>query len=322
MGERTGLKPVKGLAALMVAGVLALGPGAYAQTRTTHVSDNIYMITGAGGNVTVSVGSSGIMLVDSGSATMSDALLTAIQEIDSNATIRFIVNTTNLPEHVGGNATVRIAGDTFTGGNATNIGGIDVGASIVAHETALHRMAAVPGIQFEMLPTDTFFTPKYDLYFNGEPVEMIHQPSSIDDTSLVVHFRRADVISAGDVFRLDGYPRINLEYGGSINGVLDSLNFLVDLAISDTLSEGGTLIIPGHGRITDEGDLVRYRDAMTIVRDRVQAMIDRGQTLDEVIASRPSLTYDSRYSLPDWTTEMFLGAVYESLTIEAGQASR
>ena len=306
------------LAVLLMAGALP----ANAQTRTTHVADNIYLITGAGGNVTVSVGSSGVMLVDSGSANMSDALLTAIQDIEPNATIRFIINTTNLPEHVGGNATVRIAGDTFTGGNAVAIGGVDVGASIVSHETNLHRMAAVPGIQFEMLPTDTFFTPKYDLYFNGEPVEMIHRVSSIDDSSLIVHFRRADVIAAGDIFRLDGYPRINLESGGSVNGVLDSLNFLVDLAISDTLSEGGTLIIPGHGRITDEADLVRYRDAITIVRDRVQAMVERGQTFEEVLAARPSLTYDSRYSMPDWTTEQFLEVVYESLVREGERASQ
>ena len=322
MRDGARLMPVKVFAVLLVAGALVLGPAAYAQqTRTTHVVDNIYLITGAGGNVTVSVGDSGVMIVDSGSADMSDALLAAIREISDGA-LRFIINTSTLPEHTGGNATVRVAGATFTGGNATSIGGIDVGASIVAHEKALHRLSSMPDLPFEALPTDTFFVPKYDLYFNGEPVEMIHQPNAIDDTNLIVHFRRSDVVSAGDVFRLDGYPRIDLENGGSINGVLASLNRLVDLAVSDTLSEGGTLIIPGHGRITDEGDLVRYRDAITIIRDRVQAMIDRGQTLEEVKAARPSLTYDSRYSMPGWTTEMFLDAVYESLKREAGRRSQ
>src|SRR3970282_663780 len=121
----------------------------------------------------------------------------------------------------------------------------------------------------------------------------MYQPNAVDDTNLIVHFRRSDVISTGDIFRLDGYPVIDLENGGSIDGVLAALNGLVDLAVSDVLSEGGTLLIPGHGRICDEADLVRYRDMLTIVRDRIRTLVGRGRTLDESKARRPTLDSSS-----------------------------
>ena len=285
------------------------------QTRTTHVAGNIYMISGAGGNVTVSTGSNGVLLVDAGSAGASEALLSAIREI-STGPIRYVINTGMLSPHIGGNAALRAAGDTFTGGNATVVGGVDEGAAIVGHEHLLLRLADRPQYPVEGWPTETFFVPKFDLYFNGEPVEVIHQPNAIDDTNVIVHFRRSDVISSGDVFRVDGYPYFDVDNGGSINGVIAALNTLVDLAVADTLQEGGTLIVPGHGRICDEGDLVRYRDMITIIRDRVQARIDRGQSLEQIKRAQPALAYDSRYGATsdDWTSERFIEAVYTSLT--------
>ena len=286
--------------------------------RTTHVVGGIYLISGAGGNVTISVGDSGIMVVDSGSAELSADLLDAIEAV-SDGTIRYVVNTSLHPDHVGGNAAVRAAGDTFTGGNATVVGGVDEGAAVVGHESMLMRMAMSSEYGPELQPTETFFVPRLDLYFNNEPVEIIYQPNANDDTNVIVHFRRSDVIATGDVFRLDGYPVIDLEHGGSIQGVLASLNRLVELAVSDTLAEGGTLIIPGHGRICDEGDLVRYRDMLTVIRDRVQAWIDRGDSLSEIKRAGPSFEYDSRYGATrgEWTTEMFIEAVYASLMADA-----
>jgi glyoxylase-like metal-dependent hydrolase (beta-lactamase superfamily II) len=290
-----------------------LGAGAAAQTtRTTPVADGIYMISGAGGNVTVSVGSSGIMVVDAGAAGMSEALLAAIRAI-SPRPIRYIINTSVLPEHMGGNASLRRAGATFTGGNATVVGGVDEGAAIVAHEAALLRLAAAGNVPVAAQPTETFFVPKSDFYFNGEPVEIRYQPNAVDDTNVIVHFRRADVISTGDVFRLDAYPVIDLANGGTINGVLDALNGLVDLAVSDTLSEGGTMLIPGHGRVSDEADLVRYRDMLTIVRDRIQALKSQGRTLEQVMATKPTLDYDSRFGKERGAPEAFITAVYRSL---------
>lgn len=282
--------------------------------RTTHVEGPIWLISGAGGNVVVSAGDNGILLVDSGSAEYSADLLQEIESI-SDGTIRYIVNTRLHPDRVGGNAALRAAGDTFTGGNATQIGGVDVGAAVIGHENLMLRMVLDADYDAGLQPTETFFVPRFDLYFNSEPVEVIHQPNAIDDTNLIVHFRRSDVIAAGDVFRLDSWPYIDLENGGSIDGVLDSLNDLVDLAVADTLSEGGTLIVPGRGRICDEGDLVRYRDMVTVIRDRIRAWMDRGMSLDEIRQAEPAFEYESRYGRrDDWTAEMFIEAVYLSLS--------
>jgi cyclase len=298
--------------ATLAAGLLGAS-GANAELRTTHVAGNVYMISGAGGNVAMSVGTSGVMVVDAGSAAMAEQLLAEIRKTSKGA-LRYIVNTGVAVDHTGGNAALRQAGATFTGGNATVVGGVDVGAAILAHESALLRVAAA-GTPVEAQPTETFYVDKVDLYFNGEPVELSYQPAAVDDTNVAVHFRRSDVLVTGDVFRLDGYPVIDLDNGGSILGVLDALNSFIDLTVSDTLSEGGTLIVPGHGRICDEADLVRYRDMLTIIRDRIQALKEGGKTLAQIKAAKPTLDYDSRYGSTSgaWTTEMFVDAVYGSI---------
>lgn len=306
-------RPIGGVLACMA--ILACSPAMGQSLRTTHVEGPIWLISGAGGNVVVSAGDHGILLVDSGSAEYSAELLQAIEGI-SDGTIRYIVNTRLHPDRVGGNAALRAAGDTFTGGNATQIGGVDVGAAVIGHENLLLRMVLDADFDVELQPTETFFVPRFDLYFNNEPVEVIYQPNAIDDSNAIVHFRRSDVIAAGDVFRLDSWPYIDLENGGSIDGVLDALNELLDIAIADTLSEGGTLIVPGHGRICDESDLLRYRDMVTIVRDRIRAWMDRGMSLEEIKQAEPAFEYDSRYGQgrDDWTTDMFVEAVYLSLS--------
>ena len=297
------------LAALAAACVVTAA--AHAELRATHVAGNLYMISGAGANVAVSVGDSGVMIVDSGSAAMTPQLLAKIREISPGA-LRYIINTSIAPDHMGGNAALRAAGATFTGGNATVVGGVDVGAAIVAPEAALLRLAD-SNVPVAAQPTETFYVPKVDYYFNGEPVLLYHQPKALDDTNVAVHFRRSDVIVTGDIFRLDQYPKIDLQHGGSIHGVLDSLNFFVDVAVSDTLSEGGTLLIPGHGRICDEGDLVRYRDMVTIIRDRIARLKELGKTLAQIKAAKPTLDYDSRFSVKEWSGDDFVAAVYASL---------
>jgi glyoxylase-like metal-dependent hydrolase (beta-lactamase superfamily II) len=307
----------------VVIAAAVLAPAAHGQpTRTTHVVDGIHLITGAGGNVTVSTGRNGVLVVDSGTAGGSDSVLAAIREISAGA-IRYIVNTSALSEHIGGNAAIRAAGATFTGGNATVVAGVDEGAAVLAHENVLLRLSALRGTPVAALPTETFFVPKIDLYFNNEPVEFMHQPNAVDDTNVIVHFRRSDVIVTGDVLRTDRFPDIDLENGGSIDGIIDALNHLVDLAVADTLSEGGTLIIPGHGRICDEGDLVRYRDMLTVIRDRMRAWIERGETLAQVKTRRPLLDYESRYGRADgdWTADTFIEAVYASLAANGSRLS-
>jgi cyclase len=299
--------------ALAVAAVLGAA-SAHAELRTTHVAGKVFLISGAGGNVAVSVGASGVLTVDAGNAASAELLLAELRKTSKDA-LRYVIDTSVAPEHVGGNETLRNAGATFTGGNATVVGGVDVGAAIVAHEAALLRMSTAADVSVDAQPTETFYVPKYDLYFNDEPVVLLHQPAAIDDTNVAVHFRRSDVIVTGDIFRLDGYPVIDVANGGSIEGVLAALNSFVDLAVSDTLSEGGTLLIPGHGRICDEGDLVRYRDMLTIIRDRVDALKKSGRTLAQVKAARPTLDYDSRWGAAPGaaTADQLIEAVYATV---------
>ncbi len=299
--------------AALAASVLCAA-SAHAQLRTTHVAGNIYMVTGAGANVAVSVGTSGVLTVGAGSAAAAQQLLAEIRKTSSGA-LRYVIDPSVAPDHIGGNETLRNAGATFTGGNATVVGGVDVGAAIVAHEGALLRMSAAGNVPVDAQPTETFYVPKYDLYFNDEPVLLMYQPGALDDTNVAVHFRRSDVIVTGDIFRLDGYPVIDLANGGSIDGVLAALNSFIDLAVSDTLSEGGTLLVPGHGRICDEGDLVRYRDMLTIIRDRVEALKKTGRTLAQVKAAKPTLDYDSRWGAAPGaaTADQLVEAIYTSV---------
>ena len=235
--------------------------------------------------------------------------------------IRYIINTSLDPEHTGGNEALALGGQTFLGGNVASNLDDAVQSTILAHENVLNRMLDqtdgpnAPG--FDALPSETYYLPTYKLsqFFNGEGVQLYHQPEAITDGDSIVFFRYSDVISTGDIFSTTTYPVIDLEKGGSIQGVLDGLNFILGLAFPEFRSQGGTMIIPGHGRLSDTGDVAIYRNMVTIIGDRVQTMIERGMSLDEVLAARPSLDYDGRYgSDPDWTGEMFVEAVYESLS--------
>jgi cyclase len=164
------------------------------------------------------------------------------------------------------------------------------------------------------LPTSTFLGEEKKLFFNGEGIEIRHQPAAHTDGDSMVFFRRSDVISAGDLFTTSSYPVIDLAAGGTIQGVVDGLDRLVDMIIPVYGQEGGTLVIPGHGRLSDLGDVINCREMTIIIRDRVQDMIKKGMTLEQVKAARPTRDYDPLYgSVPGWTTEMFVEAVYKSL---------
>ncbi|MCZ0953863.1 MAG: hypothetical protein OXJ56_14940, partial [Rhodospirillaceae bacterium] len=131
----------------------------------------------------------------------------------------------------------------------------------------------------------------------------------------LVFFRRSDVVSTGGIFTPESYPVIDLARGGSVQGVIDALNRIIRIAVPEDKQEGGTKVIPGHGRLCEEADVVEYRDMVTIIRDRVQALINDGMSLEEIQAARPSLDYDTEYGSDTgaWTTEMFVEAVYRSL---------
>ena len=189
---------------------------------------------------------------------------------------------------------------------------------IIAHDNVLPRVSALPSTAH---PTETFVGLEKELYFNGEPVLMYHIPAAHTDGDSLVFFRKSDVVATGDIYRTDSYPVIDLSRGGSVQGVIDGLNRVLDLAVPAHHEEGGTFIVPGHGRISDEFDVLEYRDMVTIVRDRVLAMKQKGMTLAQVKAARPTADYDPRYGSASgaWTTEMFIEAVFRDVSSAAAK---
>ena len=298
-------------------GPRAAGPvAADPELEVVQVAADVYMIGGAGGNITVNVGSNGLFVVDTGTQAASAKVVAAIRAI-SDKPIRYITDTSADADHVGGNIAVKGIGQGIrTRENR------EEGAVIVAHEAILTRMSAPTGQQAPFpqaaLPTDTYFTKKKDLFFNGEAIEILHEPSAHTDGDSIVFFRRSDVVSAGDVFVTTTYPVIDLDRGGNIRGVLGALNHILDITVPREKQEGGTYVVPGHGRLSDEADVLEYRDMLTIVRDRIQDLVTNGMTLEQVKAARPTLDYDGRYGAATgfWTTDKFIEAVYRNLSAE------
>jgi glyoxylase-like metal-dependent hydrolase (beta-lactamase superfamily II) len=300
------------------------GPSRPPRTRRTDfealpLRDGISMLAGPSGNVTVQATDEGVLLVDTGAAADVDTLAAAIKKL-SDRPVTYIINTSVDGEHIGGNERLSQAG-TDPGGNAPGNSGFRIGvAPIIAHEQVLRRVSAPTGEKaappFAAWPTSTYFSVKRTMFFGNDPIEIHAAPAAHTDGDSVVFFRRADVISAGDVFMTDRYPVIDLARGGSIQGVLDALNHIIDIAIPRFNQQGGTLIVPGHGRLANESDVVEYRDMATIVRDRIKAMIDSGMSVEQVKAARPTLDYDGIYGATTgaWTTDMFVEAVFRSLS--------
>ena len=284
------------------------------------VKNNIHLVAGSGANITVQVASEGLRVVDSSVAEMSDKVLAAIRTF-SDKPLRLIVNTSGDEHHTGGNENLSNAGRNLNAGiggqNGREPSRLD-GAPVIAHESVLHLMSGLKGEPerqpYGVWPHDTFYTGMKQLYFGGEVVEMLHAPNAHTDGDVMVWFRKNDVVATGDVFSTVTFPKVDLKRGGSVQGLLDGLNRILDIAVPEFNNQGGTLIVPGHGRVCNESDVAEYRDMTTIIRDRIKAMVDKGQTLAQVKAAGVTKDYDAVYSVPSWTGDQFIEMIYSDLT--------
>jgi glyoxylase-like metal-dependent hydrolase (beta-lactamase superfamily II) len=254
-------------------------------------------------------------MVDSKPGPLTDKVLAEIKKVAlSSKPPQYLLNTSADPDHIGGNEAMgKALGSANTWTIINTPGGSQTAVKVLAHDNVASRMSTLPA---SAAPSETFVGREKEFYFNGEPVFMYHVPDAHTDGDSIVFFRHSDVVATGDIFRTDSFPVIDLQKGGNVQGVIDGLNLVLDLAVPAHHEEGGTFVVPGHGRIADEFDVLEYRDMVTIVRDRIQSMLAKKMTLEQVKAARPTLDYDSRYGATTgaWTTDMFVEAVYKSLS--------
>jgi cyclase len=314
--------------------------------RILPIRGNIYLLAGAGANIVASVGKDGVLLVDTGSAQMADKVLETARALSRMVTasptpvkscvgvsqgcqwwsssellpttagpraprpIIGIINTSDDPDHIGGNAVLSAAGRAY---GVRNIDNTVPGAYVVAHENVTLRLSKAG--QTSLVASETYFGNEKKLNFvNGEGVVITHPESAHTDGDSIVYFRGSDVVVAGDLLDMTKYPVIDIQRGGSIQGTVDALNWILDVTVVEHMMEGGTLVVPGHGRMTDAADVAYYRDMVTIMRDRVREMTSRGMTLPQIKAARLTRDYDGRFGKnPSWTPDMFVEAIYKSL---------
>jgi cyclase len=279
-----------------------------AQTRPDEigvlkVQGNVYLLVGAGGNIAAQVGSDGILVVDTGTEAMAQKTAAELRKL-SPKPVSWVVDTAGDADHTGGNAAVPKA-----------LGGAGARPRVVAYENVLNRMSAAGGkVPDAIWPNDEYFEPTKDFSFNGEAVIVYHVPKAHTDGDSMVHFRRSDVLATGDVFTPGRYPVIDVERGGTIQGEIDAVNLILRITVPLKYQEAGTYVIPGHGRLCDEADVVEFRDMVTIVRDRVRDLKEKGMTLEAVKAARPTRDYDTEYNAE--AGDAFVEAVYKTLDVK------
>lgn len=298
------------LAAAAAAPLVAQGS---ATLDVIAVRGGVHMIAGPNGNTTIQVGADGVLVVDPQPAALTATLLEEIRKL-SNKPVRYVVNTSGDPEHVGGNQGVAASGQLLQGGNTRAATVYSTGgAPIWAHEGVLKRLSTESPDGAAGWPTDTFFVDQKDLFVNGEPVQLMAAPAAHAEGDVLVVFRRSDVVSAGDIYTPDRYPVIDVKRGGSINGLVNALNQLLRITVPEFNQQGGTLVVPGHGRLSDEADVADYRDMVTIVRDRLREMVKKGMTLAQVKAAKPTFDYDVIYGAAKGA--IFVEQAYNSLKV-------
>jgi glyoxylase-like metal-dependent hydrolase (beta-lactamase superfamily II) len=294
--------------------------------RSWHVQGSVWLVNAGAVNVAAQIGDDGVLVVDTGTEALAPAILEEIKRLAGGKTLRYIVNTSADPDHTGGNVTIAAAGRSIIQGNFVGQAGRGAAnaAKILAHENTLRRMTLGgvtggekrPPAPAAALPTDTFFVGRSDLHFNGEAVQLLHQPKAHTNSDVLVHFRKSDVIVAGDVYVNTTFPAIDLEQGGSLDGLIGALHRMIEITVPKRNQEGGTYVIPGHGRLADEADVVEYYDMLVILRDRLRDAIGKGMTPAQVKAAGLLRDYEGRYGAAAGpsSTDRFLEAAYQSVS--------
>jgi glyoxylase-like metal-dependent hydrolase (beta-lactamase superfamily II) len=304
----------------------ASGPVSVLQVRP-----DVYMLTVGGRNIALQVGRDGSVVVDTGPAGMGQDLVRAIRAVTSEP-IRYIIDTSADPESVGNNATVAAAGvqlgaSTVGIGVSSTLGfGGGQAALIIAYQNVTNRMLASPpgGVAYsgDALPGEFYDTPQKNFYMNDSAIDVIWETAAHSDGDSVVVFRRDDVVVTGDIFDMARFPVIDLASGGGIQGEIDAMNRLIDTQVTPVTPldwrEGarfGTLVIPASGHLSEQADMVQYRDMLTIIRDRIAYYIKMGDSMQQVVALHPAAGFAPRFgaSSGPWTTDDFVAAVYQSL---------
>lgn len=277
--------------------------------QAVKVQGNVWMLAGAGANIAVQAGDEGVLVVDTGASGLTDSVIAAVRRI-SERPIRYVVNTSISPQHVGGNATLGALSGGTTGRERGAI------PRLIAQENVFIKMSRpgpngqspFPGAAW---PSDGYYGAQRNLVFNGEVVDIIHQPAAHSDGDSLVYFRGSNVLVSGDVYTTTSLPLVDRSQGGSLRGLVTALNRMLDITVADDLAEGGTYVIPGHGRISDEADVAEYRDMAHILRDRFDALVVKERlTVAQVKERRPLIGWERRYSRPEWTSDMFIDAMY------------
>lgn len=287
--------------------------------RLLPVQDQVYMLYGADVNVTVQIGENSLVFVDSPDPSVIPEMMSLIREI-SDRPVHYLISTHLDPLHIAGNDIIYTLGDNsgvglFRPDSSVAIGGAISGVTILSHENVLNRFYLTEHDIPSLTVTNTFYNDRKDFFENDEAIIVYHMPNAHTDGDSIVYFRDSDVVSTGDIFNPGLYPVIDIERGGSVNGLIEALNFILELMVPGPFAEGGTYVVPGHGRIGDEIDVVEYRNMIYIIRDRVTDLIGKGFSLEEIIASNPTFDYDTEYGgvRGGPSNIQFITSVYQSL---------
>jgi len=338
-------------ALLAAAGALAVGAASAAEgpsgaesvygdghIHPWHIQSNVWLMAGEPGesNVVVQVGPEGAVMVDTGVTSMASELLAqtnALAErqrlIDPSAKpLHIIIDTSGAADHVGGNAALREGGSWLLAGNAAFDQSFNPGAAVWANEQVqLHMLTpganGQPSVEQAYWPTQTRTEDLYSIAYNGEPVQLIHPHAATSDGDTMVLFRNSNVLVTGNILDMSTYPIIDTRHGGTIDGELVALNRVLDLAVPGPYEQGGTLIVPGHGHLCDQGDAVAYRNSITMIRDRIQYYKNQGKTLQQVLALGLSGDYDELWGATSgaWTTRDFITATFDTLPAKGPEFS-